>query len=435
MKRFGLILLSLFFAAKVHAAVWNDENSWSPEWEKKFSEWVRTSWQVDFFSRKTLPDGQSNPYYGIRTDCADTVYSTRVIFAYENSLPFVIRDPSASGRILSNRMARFDSEPGFERFKSFLKYIYEVTNTSSLPNDTYPIAITREAVVPGAMILTAPINHHVWGLKEMLPIGVPHLVFYTTFGAVSNPTTLQERRSWPSPEWVFEGNAKPSGNAGLRYWRPIAYINQPVWKTPGYSEEQYRIPLDKWLRYVVERLTISAETSEQRMNRLLESACDGFTDRVTIVKDGLAALDNTIGCMSYDTYDIYSTPNRDQRIFDDLIVLRDSYQQLVKLNDAQNLTDNTISRLNKIFPFIEESVTSETKKMKTQASSQAAVCEVEYMPGQNMDLAEFKRRLFAGLISNNPMDSWPYRWGQLRGHSERAKSCKSWDVWTPSLNQ
>lgn len=435
MKRLGLILLIFFVTATTQAAVWDNKNNWSPEWEKKFQEWIQTSWQVDFFSRKTLPDGQSNPYYGIQTDCADTVYTSRIIFAYENRLPFVIRDPSAAGRTLSNQMSRFDSQPNIQRFKSFLNYLYDIVNTRSLPNDTYPVAITRETVVPGGMILTAPINHHVWGLKEMLPIGVPDLIFYTTFGSVSKPTTLQQRRSWPSPEWVFEGNSSPSGHAGLRYWRPIAYINQPVWKTPGYSEEQYRIPLDKWLMYVRHRLTISAETDEQMITRLMKSVCDGFAERVQLVRDGLAALDGTEGCMAYDKYDTYSTPNRDQRIFDDLIVLRDTYQQMIRINDAQNLTDNSTSQLNKLFPSIDESVTLETKKMKAQDLSRASICETEFMPGHYMDIAEFKRRLFAGLISNNPMDSAPYRWGELRGPSKRAKDCKSWDVWTPNLNQ
>jgi hypothetical protein len=145
-KRLGLILLNFFIATTAHAAVWESKNNWSPEWEKKFQEWIQTSWQVDFFSRKTLPNGQSNPYYGIQTDCADTVYTSRVIFAYENSLPFVVRDPSASGRTLSNKMARFDSQPNLKRVKSFLNYIYDIVSTSSLPGDTYPVAITRETV-------------------------------------------------------------------------------------------------------------------------------------------------------------------------------------------------------------------------------------------------------------------------------------------------
>ncbi|MNY70530.1 hypothetical protein D3C86_2086850 [compost metagenome] len=50
-----------------------------------------------------------------------------------------------------------------------------------------------------------------------------------------------------------------------------------------------------------------------------------------------------------------------------------------------------------------------------------------------MDLAEFKRRMFAGLISNNPHETAEYRWGERRGPSQRALSCESWDPWSPDL--
>ncbi len=109
----------------------------------------------------------------------------------------------------------------------------------------------------------------------------------------------------------------PAGNAGFRYWKPVTHILKPVWEVPGYSEEQYRIPLNKWVRYAQKRLALSQETDPQMMTRLLKTTCEGFTARVTSIKEGLDYLKSNNRCMDYATYDTYSTPNRDRRVFDD----------------------------------------------------------------------------------------------------------------------
>ncbi|WP_413586833.1 hypothetical protein [Bdellovibrio sp. HCB274] len=434
MQQLILLLGVLFSFNFAHAAVWTEVNQWSPAWEDRFSEWVESDWQVDFFARKRLPNGQSNPYYGLRTDCADTVYSMRLIFAYENKLPFVIQDPTASGRTISNKMNRWDRQNELARLKNFLIYIYNMTSTKSLPNDTYPVAISRNSVRAGSLILTTAVNHHSWTIKEMLAIGVPHLVYNSTIGATSS-AMLQERQSWPNPEWVFEGDATPTGNAGFRYWRPAEYLNQPAWKVPGYSEEQYKVPLKRWVKYSQGRLALRRETDEQLMARLMKVTCQGLQGRVSAVNDGLNALRSTRKCMPFAAYDTYSTPSRDQRIFDDYVTLRKTYRDLVVANNAAELSLDMRVRLNKIFPFIQETMAAETRKMAPTGVDGTAVCTTEYLSGQYIDLAEFKRRLFAGLISNNPMDEVQYRWGQLRGPSQRARSCQSWDVWVPNLKQ
>ncbi|HEX7673064.1 MAG TPA: hypothetical protein VF412_02780 [Bdellovibrio sp.] len=427
------MITGLGFNAK--AAVWTDVNQWSPAWEARFADWVRNSWQVDFFSRPTLPNGQSNPYAGLRMDCADTVYSMRIIFSFENKLPFVVQDPSSFGKTLSNRMSRWDGQSETSRMRNFLVFMYQTLSTRSLPNDTYPVAISRDTIHSGALILTVQKNHHSWSVKEILPIGVPYLVFNSTVGATSG-SGLQQRQSWPNPEWVFEENFTPAGNAGFRYWRPIESLNQPVWKVPGYSEEQYHIPLGKWVRTVQAKLALRQETDAQMMTRMLKTTCEDLQGRVSAVNDGLNYLHaNPNKCMDYETYDTYSTPNRDQRAYDDFVALRRAYREILAANGGNQLSLETKAQLAKIYPFIQETAASETQKMAAQGITAASICTTQYLPGKQMDVAEFKRRMYAGLISNNPHDDGPYRWGDLRGPSQRAKSCQSWDPWTPDLNQ
>ena len=138
--------------------------------------------------------------------------------------------------------------------------------------------------------------------------------------------------------------------------------------------------------------------------------------------------------MDYATYDNYSTPNRDQRLFDDLASLRRAYRDITADGGVRHLSPEMVAQLNKIFPAIESSARAEKSKMSAQEITGSSVCVIEYRPGKKMDLAEFKRRMFAGLISNNPHETAEYRWGEKRGPSQRALSCQSWDPWSPDLS-
>ena len=432
MGRLLIALLFSIFSFSAKAAVWEDTNAWSAAYEDKFAEWVRTSWHVGFFAQPTLPNGQANPYYKLHADCADTVYSMRIVFAYENRLPFVVQDPTASGKIISNRMDRWNNLDEVSRVRKFLVFIFNTLSTRSLPNDTYPIAINPQVIRSGALIATTKTHHHSWTLKEILSIGVPHLVYNSVVGANSG-YTLQERKSWPNPEWVFAGNFTPQGHAGFRYWRPAEFLNKPVWEVPGYSEEQYKIPLKKWTRTVQARLARTQETDQQMLERLLQTSCQGFKDRVPTVHEGIDYLEKNPRCMDYATYDTYSTPNRDNRIFDDLMAVRRAYAEILQLNNGSQLSGDIVASLNKIFPAINQSARKEAASMPVQQITQTSICVTEYTSGRSIDLAEFKRRLFAGSVSNNPHDGYAQRWGETREPSERAKKCQSWDPWKPDL--
>lgn len=426
------------FASKAHAEVWKDVNQWDDQWEKNYAEWVAKNWSADFFARQTLPNGQANPYYGIRADCADTVYSMRLIYSFENKLPFVINDPtSRKGGELSNKMARWDKiTDDYKRLKQFMIMIFNTISTHTMPNDTYPVAVSRDTIHSGGMIRTTDVNHHSWTIKEIQAIGVPHLIFNSTVGR-SSGFGLQERVSWPNPNWVFEGNFTPQSEAGFRYWRPIEFLHTPVWQVPGYSEEQYSIPLNVWQKTVQKKLALKSETDDQLMRRLAQTACESMKTRTTAVNDGVNFL-HTLQpgvCMDAGQYDTYSTPNRDQRLFDDISALRRAYKDILKTNGGKDLTDDMKVQMNKSFPFIQESAKSETGKMQPSKIDGSSWCLVEYAPGQKIDFAEGKRRIFSGLMSNNPNDEIEYRWGAKAGPSTKAQSCQTWDTWTPDLKQ
>lgn len=404
------------------AAVWENRNNWSSSWEERYVSWVRSEWGTDALTRSHLSNGEPNPFRGMRADCADTVYTMRMVFAYMNKLPFAIKDPTGGG-VISNSMSRFDGQSGPAKARAFLNLIYNVGSTKSLPNDSFPVALSRSYVRPGILLLASAKNHHSWTLQNMLSIGVPHLVFNSTIGATSG-SKLQERTSWPNPGWVFEGDQTPQGHAGFRAFRPLSYLGRPVWEVPGYSEEQYRIPLSQWTSRATGKLATQRESDQGKMDRLMQAACDAFRQRVSSVNEGVSARASLGGrCMSYEEYDTYSTPSRDERLFDDLMALRQAFLA------ASKMDQKTLRRLRKIYPAVRSSARSEAQGMRSSRVDGDSYCVVEYRRGVSMDLAEMKRRLFAGVVSNNPNDDIQARWGERRS----SNSCPSWDAWSPRL--
>lgn len=434
MFRGFVILLFVLLAVKSRADVWVATESWSPAWEDRYSQWVKSDWNREIFARETLPNGQSNPYHGLKPDCADAVYSMRAIFAYENRLPFAVLDPTGGGRTIGHRMKRFDSLPDGRRFPAFLRSLYGTISTRSLSNDLYPIAVTPRTARSGAVMKTVQKNHHSWTVKDVLPVGVPWLIFASTVSSTTT-LTLYQRQSWPNPAWMFEGDNGPSSGAGFHRFRPLEFLGRPAWTVPGYNEEQYKIPVNQWVRWAQSRLAVRKETDAQMLNRLAQAACEGLKDRVGAVNDALAYLrEHPNQCMPSATYDVYSTPNRDQRFFDDLVALRIAARGVHAAGGASRLPAELLRRLDKIFPFIQGGAKEEAARMPASAVDADSMCPVTTSPGRTIDLAEAKRRLFAGLMSNNPHDDVEFRWGEKRGSSPLAARCPSWDHWSPDLN-
>lgn len=430
--KYALLIFTIFLSLQSFSQVWSHSRDWSGQDELNFQTWVQNQWQADIYARTQLPNGQKNPYYGLRADCADTVYSMRIIYSFENSLPFQMQDPSGGGGVISNQMKRFNgtSDP-LQRFRQFLNYVWGVGSTASIPNDTYPVAISKSTVTSGGIIVTTHVNHHSWTIKNILPIGVPDLIFNSRVHKEGS-FQLQERQSWPNPSWVFEGDFSPTSGAGLRYWKPTSSINKAAWQVPGYSEEQYRIPLKNWNSVVTAKLASSSEAPQAHLERLLKTVCEGFQSRISVVQDAVTELKKNTACYDDAKYDEFSTPSRDQRVFDDLMELRRVFEEILS-KDPSQVSPELVTQLGKIYPYINSPAKIEAQKMGAQISSQHSLCQIQYAEGKKIDLAEAKRRMFAGLMSNNPMDGSAERWGEKRGPSELASRCPSWDLWSPSF--
>jgi hypothetical protein len=397
----SLVTLTATSTISSYAAVWETQNRWSEQWEQNYSEWVQQNWDKDFFARP------GTPWKGLILDCADTVYSMRIVYSYLHALPFVMKDSTGGKVLVSNEMSRWDDKPDqAQRVRQFLRFVYAIGGTSSLPNDTFPVALNREWIKSGALILTDRANHHSWTIKSVSEFGVPFLLYS------SRPAKniLLTRNELPTTGFIFAGKLRPERHAGFRYFRQPEYINKPVWEVPGYSLDQYQVPLARWRAEVQGSLALVNETHEGRIQRLLENVCQSSQERIQVVQDGVSYSSRKSGCLNPAEYDDYSTPNRDARLKGNFEDLDEAYALAVSAK--ANLSVELKLRLRSVIPQ-EQGAIPPGKEY----------CRVHYTEDKVMTLGEVRRRSTGDMLSNNPHDPMEYRWGDVVGNSPRARRC------------
>jgi hypothetical protein len=395
------VLSPIIGVSKVHAAVWENTDSWTPEAEGRYHEWVKDNWTKDFFYNDDY-------YHGVIMDCAKAVYSMRLIYASEHGLPFVVKDPTGGHGVISNDMKRFDHLDRKTRLRDFLLYAFQVLSTASLPNDSYPVAITREAIGSGRMLITDHSHHHSWTVKFLSETGIPFLLF------ASRParTELYERFEYPTQGFIFPKGILPETNAGFRNFRKPEDALKPVWEVPGYSLEQYQIGSNGWGRQMQKRLQLRQESFEMRISRLLNTSCKNASERAVSVRDCGRYL-SKIGdrCMTADEFDDWSTPSKDARMKGTFEDLARAYHEA--MNARAQISPKVLAQV--------QSVVDPSAPGRGHAPDYCPVAI--YSGGRSMSLGQIYTRSIDGRLSSNPHDTTLMRWGLEAGPSRRAASC------------
>ncbi|WP_413287664.1 hypothetical protein [Bdellovibrio sp. HCB337] len=394
MHIFRFIIVTAFLGmTSAKAAVWQETQSWDSSWEKKYSEWVRNSFNEEIFV--------SGPYKDISTDCSDAVYAARVIFAYEHKLPFVIRDSTGGGSRITNKMSRFDDiSDSLKRVRKFIVFVGQATSTKTLPDDTYPVKINREYVRAGT-VWTRPRQNaasiidrivrggagqdpgHAELVKSVSDTGVIYLIGSTVPKAVRQMHTTSSLVFMPVET-----------TTGLRNWIPADYYGRSKSSIPGYSLEQYNTlgseggdsrHIRTWTRDVQKRLALREESKEESIERQADDVCGLVNARVDIVADGEERRRHLDGaCMDQGDYEAYSTPSRDNRI----------KESLFQIMDAANAKGFT-----------------KTQKLKKLKSYLDRCPDIRISSGRTISLYEFALQLMKGNVSNNPNHNFEARWG------------------------
>lgn len=490
MKKLGLYLFLTILLQSLAASadLWTVTQQWSPEMETKYQEWVKTTAKVDMFSREFLDAKKTikNPYFGMTTDCADTVYALRVLFSFENGLPWAIKNPANPKSIIAQSMKRFDNHPeGVPRLRAFFNMLFDIVSTTSLQHDTYPVSLSK--IGPGVIILTAKINHHSWTIAGIDAKGNPRLVYNSVVGKASG-SQLQQRSSWPNPFWVFQPDEKltdpknllspkikvpvyvPDSYAGFRYWIPVDKLQTDARQLPEYSNDQYELDLKSWKQTIQNKLATKKETLQEVVERLLKDACDDVKQRITAIdevdhyrqllkqaqakepllvaaKASMMPIDEqsqdlldilkdyntekaTLAhpqCLTAKQYDQLSTPSRDRRLFDAVMLARAYFVHALDVGGTKAFSALRLKQFKRIFAHPEKPARVESDLATTALpTGELSICRVK-IGKETLDMAEIKRRLFKSWLSSNPNEDVLGRWGGHEGKpSELGTVCSTY---------
>ena len=228
----------------------------------------------------------------------------------------------------------------------------------------------------------------------------------------------------------------------------------------NYSTDQFDLDLKKWTTAPQAYYALAKEPPQDTITRLLSNTCDDVKQRIGAVKESddyksaLAAAflnptdENSMAwinefnsakivpennqCLNSDKYDQYSTPSRDRRLFDGLMLARAYFTETLRLKGSKSISIAKLAQFKKIFTHPELSAEAEiASENKNSGISAQSICSLNVgtVDGKNitLDLAEIKRRFFKSYVSPNPNEDLLGRWGgKNHNRGELAKSCPTY---------
>ena len=395
----ALIFLVLFyFSVTSYSAVWESNQDWNNSWKERYSNWVATEVNSDFF--KSHP---SAPFRALNMDCADVQYALIAYFSRMNRLNFRVNNGNTT-----NKTSRFDHIQGADqRMAAFINHLKVSFGTESLAHvDTYPIAVTD--IHPGDIYMYKVgsgenVIRHTYIIKN-INIDGTFDVFYSTQERMNDGRPPVRIRSY-----VFKKAPLNTGvdknHWGFRRQKPsgMASISQEDLSLSDFSQYELARHLGRrgFNQKVVELNRGINESPNQFAQRNFAAVCLGVQTRVDSVNAALKRKRELGGaCMNYRDYDAYSTPSRDSGIKDDYL----NYFEGLKGKQRKLNREN-----NSLFAAVFARNTSSSNETLTYRN-----CRVDTAIGP-IYLNPFKTALFAGMVSFHPNDTIQWRWGKGRG--------------------
>jgi hypothetical protein len=382
MNLFRQLICGFVFLTTINqsfAGIWVESQAWDADWEKKYTEWVKTKVDTDIFT--------SGRWKDLSTDCADAIYTIRAIFSYENNLPFHFRNPNKYGERFTNKMSQFNrhTKENDIRFKKFLYWMHRLISTYSLGYDTFSPKL--DSVAAGTPFLLY--KFHVYMVHDVNIIGIPKLISSTVPRKIRS---LDVDFMVPSPDEI----EMKFDVGGFRAWRTPRLLFSSTAKLKSlnlYSSKQYEI-FEKSLEeeHSFEEL-IALELSggvneslEQKLDRYINLVTDQFNERVQIVQSGFNYYQQIGRRMNESEYYAHSTPSRDGRLEE----LVDSLFEIVeKIVEKEEGSEN----------ILKEKLSGKTLTLKE---------------GMEVNLHKLIFDFYQDdlELSNDPHDTIEQRWGQ-----------------------
>lgn len=391
-----LIAAVIFGAAQAQCAVWTSTATWNSSWQDHFSQWIESR---DVHIEMALHANQERDYLNVEMDCADFIYYLHAVFSFEHQLDFSVQ--MRNGQRLTEQTSQFDSiRDQKTRFKHFLQYLLEQTNTKTLQEDSVLLPVNRDAVRAGAFLITDRPKNHVWLIKSIKPSGTPELLSAT----VPASNFIYPAFTFPTAESAFSNVAKtgyltPSRGGFRRLRWPIGRETTVL--------EQTQIPLSRYFETIAKALQnpTAPMTPDSELERLLDETCLQLRIRTNIVTDAMTALTSRRSLTSEQINQL-STESRDQRIRD----LIGQTRQLVS-SRRSGLSKAAIEKYNRLFDFDPALALD----YSLDYSNAEAYCFIQWAENRIEPMAGIVRRFEQpGRVSSKARDSLEGRWGEAR---------------------
>lgn len=300
-------------------SIWEAKHEWNEEWETKYSEWVANEVGEDFFS-----------VHGIATDCADAAYGLRWIFSRMHGLPAMatidrtVKMTERTAKEAWRELPVAEQWHQDQRFRAALEYLMKMTYTHTLELDTYPVLISTEYLVPGAIHLSLyGESGHAMIVKRVDPSVAPYIFLISS----TVPRSVREL----SPSGFWSATLIKEGEGFRRFaWPHLSKKSD----TPGYSNQQYELSFLRghmsFAQAVLSRFGVQFNI-EARMNDGVTSLRAALGERLALVQaaqekcapgtEGGACQEGT------RAYENLSTFSRDKRLRELILQLELLYSE------------------------------------------------------------------------------------------------------------
>jgi hypothetical protein len=404
-----LIAVALTLSSLSFADVWHTNSQWNETYKEDFKSWISTETSTDMFTNRT------SPYYGIKVDCADVTYALKAVYAYENNLPFKVRNPvykkGHKYKYWSNEISKFDRyTDDRKRMIAFVNFLGDSLGTETLnAYDSYPIKISKVD------------SSDIYSYKKRTNSG------YTrhTYNILDVTETGNFRLLWSNQQRKKEGSPMKYAEWSKLSKRPYKYmwgfrrLNYPSdyeikqASRADYSREQYTLAktLDEAAFFLKVKNTLKTydESPDSNIKRHFKNLCDQAIERIDVVKSADDYRKSIGGrCMNYKEFDDYSTPSRDGRFLEQFNMLKTAVQTY-KVEGTYNLVDENLKR--------------DIYSIYNSNSSDTMKCPITIKAGVSISLKEIYQGLKNKMLSTHPNDNLDRRWGRSVGSKTR---CKTW---------
>jgi hypothetical protein len=368
----------------IDSPIWLAKEEWSWEWEKKYENWIRNSVTADFFLQNQ-----------IATDCADAAFALRWIFARINLLP-AGQTLAGSGILFTNESMRslWQDLPTHEdwhkdqRFRAALDYLLKNTYTHSLMKDLYPIAISKQALIPGTVILNLydlETGHTEIVAEISSEENAPEPIKILASDA---PREIRRLNEYPLQDWGGFPVAEHSGFFHFRWPVKTAagWVLTPDELMPEYSMEQFHPSFSEekptLTEAVIYRLFPNWQPNYAAFLRSqVEQALQRLRARIKIVEEGFAFCSANPCEEGTPGWESWSTPSRDKAIA------------------------RLVNRINRTY---QDPLCNRTCRQELLDRLATPITQIE---GKTIDLRYALKIWDIGRYSYDPRDSIPKRWG------------------------